>query len=198
MSYLNLVMMPDFISVISDGQITTADNMTQSHFKKFETSPAGFVVGITGFEQITNRIRKKFFYQPNLTFNQAKELLQNELDHLKTKQINFGQDLCFNALLAGFPQSLTGPSEPEAISFHIAQQSIQTKTYHKAAVLSLLPDDIDFNPNKIITENLPKHSHASLSLQVQILQRNALYKVAETSATVNKVVFQELIRPSAH
>ena len=57
MSFINIVMLPDFISVISDGQITTNELLTQSHFKKFESNPNGFVVGITGFELITNNIR---------------------------------------------------------------------------------------------------------------------------------------------
>ncbi len=33
MSFINIVMLPDFISVISDGQITTNELLTQSHFK---------------------------------------------------------------------------------------------------------------------------------------------------------------------
>ena len=96
-------MLPDFISVISDGQITTNEVLTQSHFKKFESNPNGFVVGITGFELITNNIRKKFYYQPNLNFEEAELLLRAELEKYKSKQVNFGQHISFNAVIAGFP-----------------------------------------------------------------------------------------------
>ena len=186
-------MLPDFISVISDGQITTNQILTQSHFKKFESSPKGFVVGITGFELITNNIRKKFYYQPNLNFEEAEFLLRTELEKYKNKQSSFGQHISFNAIIAGFP--LTNPTVPKAISFHIENQNISEQHYEKSAVLSLIPDDINFNPNQIITENLNKSIKIDTLFQAQTLQRNALYKVADQSKTVNTVIFQEVIKP---
>lgn len=191
MSFLNLVMLPDFISIISDGQITTDQLMTQSHFKKFETSKNGFVVGITGFELITNNIRKKFYYQPNLTFFEAEILLRTELEKYKNKQVTFGKAIAFNAVIAGFEAS--PQKTARAISFHIENQKISEHHYENTAVLSLVPDDISFNPNQIITKNMTKFAKATAILQIQTLQRNALYKVADQSKTVNKVIFQELI-----
>ncbi|MDM5145767.1 hypothetical protein ICE98_02901 [Lactococcus lactis] len=135
MSFINIVMLPDFISIISDGQITTKKVLTQSHFKKFESNPNGFVVGITGFELITNNIRKKFYYQPNLNFEEAELLLRAELEKYKSKQVNFGQHISFNAMIAGFP--LAAPSLPRAISFHVANQNISERYYEKSAILSL-------------------------------------------------------------
>lgn len=192
MSFINIVMLPDFISVISDGQITTNELLTQSHFKKFESNPNGFVVGITGFELITNNIRKKFYYHPNLSFEDAELLLRNELEKYKNKQVIFRQNISFNAIIAGFP--LAAPSLPRAISFHIENQTISEQNYEKSAVLSLVPDDINFNPNQIITDNLYKTKNISPVFQIQTLQRNALYKVADQSKTVNKVIFQEIIQ----
>lgn len=161
MSFINIVMLPDFISVISDGQITTNELLTQSHFKKFESNPNGFVVGITGFELITNNIRKKFYYQPNLSFEDAELLLRNELEKYKKKQVIFGQNISFNAMIAGFP--LAAPFLPRAISFHVENQTISEQNYEKSAVLSLVPDDINFNPNQIITDNLYKTRIVKLS-----------------------------------
>lgn len=193
MSFINIVMLPDFISVISDGQITTNEVLTQSHFKKFESNPNGFVVGITGFELITNNIRKKFYYQPNLNFEEAELLLRAELEKYKSKQVNFGQHISFNAVIAGFP--IENPKVPKALSFHVANQNIFERYYEKSAILSLIPDDISFNPNQIITDNLNKSLNIIPTFQVQTLQRNALYKVADQSKTVNKVIFQEIIEP---
>ncbi|MDU4517775.1 MAG: hypothetical protein E7I97_06010 [Lactococcus lactis] len=192
MSFINIVMLPDFISVISDGQITTNELLTQSHFKKFESNPNGFVVGITGFELITNNIRKKFYYQPNLSFEDAELLLRNELEKYKNKQVVFGLNISFNAMIAVFP--LAAPSLPRANSFHVENQTISEQNYEKSAVLSLVPDDINFNPNQIITDNLHKTNNISPVFQIQTLQRNALYKVADQSKTVNKVIFQEIIQ----
>ncbi|MCL2112506.1 MAG: hypothetical protein FWH31_01000 [Streptococcaceae bacterium] len=206
MSFLNLVMTPDFISIISDGQITTDQHITQSHFKKFETSPNGFVVGITGFELITNEIRKKFYYQPKLTFGEAQLFLRDELEKYKNKQATFGQFIQFNAIIAGYPNLLTEPlsskhesstlSVPEATTFHIENQSITETHYQNSAVLSLIPDDISFNPNRLISDNLANFSSQTLLPHLQNLQRNALYKVADESKTVNRVIFQETITPT--
>ena len=196
MSFLNLIMTDDFISIISDGQITTDGVITKSHFKKFEISKNSFVVGITGFELITNQIRKKFYYQPEMTFDEAKLLLIEELEHYKTKQLRFGQSITFNAIIAGFSNNpLTDLSVAQATTFHIENQTISEKNYEKSAILSLTPDDITFNPNRIISENISRFPKDSLLLHLQTLQRNALYKVAEQSKTVNKIVFQETIFP---
>ena len=160
-------MLPDFISIISDGQITTNKVLTQSHFKKFESNPNGFVVGITGFELITNNIRKKFYYQPNLNFEEAELLLRAELEKYKSKQVNFGQHISFNAVIAGFP--IENPKVPKALSFHVANQNISERYYEKSAILSLIPDDISFNPNQIITDNLNKSLNITPTFQVQTL-----------------------------
>ncbi|AYG00636.1 hypothetical protein [Lactococcus allomyrinae] len=207
MSFLNLVMTPDFISIISDGQITTDQYITQTHFKKFETSPNGFVVGITGFELITNEIRKKFYYQPKLTFDEAQLFLRDELEKYKYKQATFGQFIQFNAIIAGYPNLLAESgssskhesstlSAPEATTFHIENQSITETHYQNSAVLSLVPDDISFNPNRLIKDNLAKFSSQTFLPHLQNLQRNALYKVADESKTVNRVIFQEAITPT--
>lgn len=95
-------------------------------------------------------------------------------------------------MIAGFP--LAAPFLPRAISFHVENQTISEQNYEKSAVLSLVPDDINFNPNQIITDNLYKINNISPVFQIQTLQRNALYKVADQSKTVNKVIFQEIIQ----
>ena len=135
----------------------------------------GSFVGITGFELITNNIRKKFYYQPNLNFEEAELLLRAELEKYKSKQVNFGQHISFNAVIAGFP--IENPKVPKALSFHVANQNISERYYEKLAILSLIPDDISFNPNQIITDNLNKSLNITPTFQVQTLQRNALYKL---------------------
>ena len=122
-------------------------------------------------------------------------LLGRELlgEKYKSKQVNFGQHISFNAVIAGFP--IETPKVPKALSFHVANQNISERYYEKSAILSLIPDDISFNPNQIITDNLNKSLNITPTFQVQTLQRNALYKVADQSQTVNKVIFQEIIGP---
>ncbi len=192
MSFVNLVMTPDFISIVSDGQITESGQITQTHFKKFIVSPQHFVVAITGFQLITENIKKKFYYQPNLSFDEAVKFLIQELEKYKDKRLHFGQTfICYNAIIAGFP---TNHSTPIAMSFHIENQQLTRKVYEKSALISLLPDDIDFNPNFIISENLRYFDKNSRLFHIQSLQRNALYKVAAHSKTVNRTVFQEIIK----
>lgn len=180
-----------FISVISDGQITTDGVVSQSHFKKFECSPNGYVIGITGYEMITNQIRKKFYYQPALDFNEAKSFLTDQLEHYKSKQVEFGHAIRFNAIIAGFSEK----NIPQATTFHIENQKITAKNYGKSAILSLVPDRLDFNPNQLIHQYLENTAIEMQLLQVQTLQRSVLYQVSEHSATVNKVVFQETVYP---
>lgn len=194
MSFVNLVMTSNFISLVSDGQITKGDEITRTHFQKFIVSPQHFVVAATGYQLIIENIKKKFYYQPNLTFDEAVKFLEQELEKYKDKQVRFGKKISYNALIAGFPNHLTKQSEPIAISFHVEKQHITRKIFKKAAIISLLPDDISFNPNQMINENLIKTDFQVPLLQIQTLQRNALYKVADQSKTVNHTIFQTLIQ----
>ena len=188
--FVNLVITSDFLSIISDGQITTAGQISKTHFKKYEVSPQGYVIAATGFEQITNEIRKKIYYQSQLSLPQAHDLLVEVLESYKTKQQLFHGHIRYNALLAGF----VGPDkQPQVYSFHIENQQITERLYTEATVLSLLPDDISFNPNAMIKQNLAKFPKKMPLLQVQSLQRNALYQVARVSKTVNTTVFQDFI-----
>lgn len=194
MSFVNLVITDQFISVLSDGQVTQDSQIIESHFKKFETSPQGFVIAITGFEKITNDIRKKFYYQPQLNFDEAKALLLQELEHYAMKHLAFSGLLSFNALMAGFVSTESGQKEGLAYTFHVENGQITEKSYKKSAVLSLLPDDISFNPNLIISTHLADVPKAHLAFHIPNLQRNALYQVANASKTVNHVYFQDIIK----
>ncbi len=89
MSFVNLVITDSFISVISDGQVTKNNEITASHFKKFETSQNGYVIASTGYEKITNDIRKKFYYQPHLTFDDAQMLLLESIKNIKISLFTF-------------------------------------------------------------------------------------------------------------
>lgn len=127
-----------------------------------------------------------------MPYHEAEELLLSELNKFKNKQVRINQSIKYNAVMAGF---VSADRIPQASLFHIEDgKKSSKKNYHSGAVLSLLPDDISFNPNQLILQNLkqiPKENHA---LALPILQRNTLYKVASASQTVNNTVFQEIIR----
>lgn len=191
MSFANLVLTENFISVISDGQITENGRITQTHFKKFIVHAENFVIVVTGYQIIVQEIKKKFHYQPKLSYEEARDFLRILLEKYQEKRVNFGQNLiAYSAVIAGFTPEL------RATVFHIEKSKMTSKDYQKPALLSLLPDDIDFNPNELMSQQMSTLK-GSFSLPLaQSLQRNALYHVAKQSQTVNQVIFQESIRKS--
>lgn len=219
MSFVNLVITDSFISVISDGQVTKNNEITASHFKKFETSQNGYVIASTGYEKITNDIRKKFYYQPHLTFDDAQMLLLESIKKYQNKSVHFSKKVSYNAIIAGFvstdnsqiapfstvistdntTKNTSTPSHPSkkrpvAYCYHVADGNITRTFYDHALCLSLIPDDIDFNPNLLLSTALKKLSHHNALLSIQALQRSILYQVAQKSNTVNTVIFQALIK----
>ncbi|MFC4651588.1 hypothetical protein ACFO26_01520 [Lactococcus nasutitermitis] len=190
MSFLNVILTENFISVISDGQITEHNSITQENFQKFYVSKNHFVIGITGYEKIVRDIKKRFHYFPKLSYQEAQLLLIDELRKYRKKQNGIGKLIRFNAVIAGFTDS---SSVSSARTFHIEKGEISTRDYSSQAVLSLCPDDISFNPNQLIAQNISLENGKILPFQAQALQRSTLFKVAEQSNAVNKIIFQELI-----
>lgn len=174
-------MTDEFVSVICDGQITKNEQILQTHFKKM-IGLQDFIVAVTGPQLIIENILGKFHFRSNLKFDDASNFLTEILKRYQN------QHSC-NVLMAGFDE--TGNSH--ALTFHVENGEISLKTYDKSAVLSLLPDDSDFNPNPIILSNLTKNTE-NLIFHAQHLQRNALYHVAKKSKTVNTIYFQEIIK----
>ena len=167
MSFLNLTLTKDFISVLSDGQITENEQAIRTHFKKFYVSPNGFLVGITGFHKISEEILVQLHYQPQLIPLEAQEF--------------------YNAVIAFFNNG-----QPQARTYHMEEGKLSTMDYLGSSLISFPPDDIDFDPTKLISTYLKDGQ--SLLPKIQLLQRNALYRIAESSKTVNKTVFQEVIK----
>ncbi len=187
MSFLNLALTKDFISVLSDGQITENGQAIRTYFKKFYVSPNGYLVGITGFHKITEEILVQIHYQPHLDPVEAQEFLFNALLRYKDKRYGLTKKVAYNAVIAFFSND-----QPQARTYHIEDGKLSTQDYLGSSLISFPPDDIDFDPNKLISTYLKDGQ--SLLPKIQLLQRNALYRVAENSQTVNKTVFQELIK----
>lgn len=93
MSFLNLALTKDFISVLSDGQITENEQAIRTHFKKFYVSPNGFLVGITGFHKISEEILVQLHYQPQLMPLEAQEFLLSALLRYKDKRYGLTKKL---------------------------------------------------------------------------------------------------------
>ncbi|MFK4952524.1 hypothetical protein VNN37_07875 [Lactococcus garvieae] len=187
MSFLNLALTKDFISVLSDGQITENEQAIRTHFKKFYVSPNGFLVGITGFHKISEEILVQLHYQPQLMPLEAQEFLLSALLRYKDKRYGLTKKVAYNAVIAFFNNG-----QPQARTYHMEEGKLSTMDYLGSSLISFPPDDIDFDPNKLISTYL-KDGH-SLLPKIQLLQRNALYRIAESSKTVNKTVFQEVIK----
>ncbi|MDG6111054.1 hypothetical protein NF715_05980 [Lactococcus formosensis] len=187
MSFLNLALTKDFISVLSDGQITENEQAIRTYFKKFYVSPNGFLVGVTGFHKITEEILVQFHYQPHLTPLEAQGFLLSALLRYKDKRSTLTKKVAYNAVIAFFDNG-----QPQARTYHIEDGMLSTKDYTGSSLISFPPDDIDFDPNKLISTHLKNGQ--SLLPTIQLLQRNVLYRIAENSKTVNKTVFQEVIK----
>lgn len=187
MSFLNLALTKEFISILSDGQITENGQALRRHFKKFYVSPKGFVIGITGYHKITEEILVQIHYQPQLDPQGAQSFLTTALERYKDKRAGLAKKVAYNAVIAFYSNGV-----PKARTFHIEEGKLTTRDYSGSSLISFPPDDIDFDPNKIISTYL-KNNQALLP-KIQLLQRNALYRIAECSQTVNKTVFQEIIK----
>ncbi|GBG96278.1 hypothetical protein [Lactococcus termiticola] len=189
MSYVNLLMQADFISIVSDGQISSPEGILETRFRKFEVSPAGFVVGLIGYQKIAEEIKKKFYYQPRLSYNEAKAYLEELLASYRLKQDGIGKVISYAALIGGFVDG-----KALATSFHVKEGHIKSHEYQGTATISLCPDNIDFNPNDIFKRLLAGSSLSEASpAQLIAFQRATLLQVAEASETVNSVIFQETI-----
>lgn len=188
MSFINLLVREDFISIVSDGQISLGSEITDAYFKKFQVSPKGFVIGLTGYEKILTEVKKKFYYQPGLDYDEARDYLLDLLLHYKDKQVGIGKVIRYNAVIAGFVNGVA-----QASSFHAENGAVSQQDYVKDALISLAPDDIDFNPNQWIKSGMHEVAGELPQAQLISLQRAALLKVAEQSATVNRVIFQHSI-----
>lgn len=187
MSFLNLALTKNFISILSDGQITENGRAVRTHFKKFYVSPNGFLVGITGFHKISEEILVQLHYQPHLKPLEAQEFLLSALLRYKDKRFSLTKKVAYNAVIAFFSDG-----QPQARTYHIEEGRLTTQDYLGSSLISFPPDDIDFDPNKLISTYLKEGQF--LLPKIQLLQRNALYRVAESSQTVNKIIFQEIIK----
>lgn len=193
MSYVNVFLGPDFISVISDGKVTTSNGSTEDNrFKKFIVTNSKVVVAATGshgLALVLFEIIKKQYNES--TYDQINDFI------LKTFQENKGLTNVENNLIdmriivAGLGNN---GSIAKAHQFLQSEGKFDELNYKSSAVISMNPPDLESTFDYLYQNvNYIVNSKFSVNM-VKKRQKLVLSKVANKSDSVNSVVFQEVIR----
>ncbi|MCS8594613.1 hypothetical protein EFE27_01220 [Leuconostoc citreum] len=193
MSYVNVFLGPDFISVISDGKVTASNGSTEDNrFKKFIVTNSKVVVAATGshgLALVLFEIIKKQYNES--TYDQINDFI------LKTFQENKGLTNVENNLIdmqiivAGLGNN---GSIAKAYQFLQSEGKFDELNYKSNAVISMNPPDLESTFDYLYQNvNYIVNSKFSVNM-VKKRQKLVLSKVANKSDSVNSVVFQEVIR----
>lgn len=193
MSYVNVFLGPDFISVISDGKVTASNGSTEDNrFKKFIVTNSKVVVAATGSHGLAlvlfDIIKKQY---DESTYDQINDFI------LKTFQENKGLTNVENNLIdmqiivAGLENNRT---VARAYQFLQSEGKFDELNYNSNAVVSMNPPDLELTFDYLYQDvNYIVNGRLSVNM-VKKRQRLVLSKVANESDTVNTTVFQEVIR----
>lgn len=193
MSYVNVFLGPDFISVISDGKVTASNGSTEDNrFKKFIVTNSKVVVAATGSHGLAlvlfDIIKKQY---DESTYDQINDFI------LKTFQENKGLTNVENNLIdmqiivAGLENNRT---VARAYQFLQSEGKFDELNYNSNAVVSMNPPDLESTFDYLYQDvNYIVNGRLSVNM-VKKRQRLVLSKVASKSDSVNTVVFQEVIR----
>ncbi len=193
MSYVNVFLGPDFISVISDGKVTASNGSTEDNrFKKFIVTNSKVVVAATGSHGLAlvlfDIIKKQY---DESTYDQINDFI------LKTFQENKGLTNVENKLVdmqiivAGLESN---GSIAKAYQFLQSEGKFDELNYKSSAVVSMNPPDLEPTFDYLYQNvNYIVNSKFSVNM-VKKRQKLVLSKVANKSDSVNSVVFQEVIR----
>ena len=193
MSYVNVFLGPDFVSVISDGKVTASDGSTENdRFKKFIVTKSKVVVAATGSHGLALVLFDIIKKQHNeSTYDQINDFI------LKTFQENKGLKNVENNLIdmqiiaAGFEP---GGTLATAYQFLQSEDIFNKVNYNSNAVVSMNPPDLESTFDYLYQDvNYIVNGKFSVNM-VKKRQRLVLSKVANNSDSVNTTVFQEVIR----
>lgn len=193
MSYVNVFLGPDFISVISDGKVTASNGSTEDNrFKKFIVTNSKVVVSATGshglalalFDIIKKQYNESTYDQINdfiLKMFQENKGLTNVENNLIDMQI----------IVAGLENNGT---IARAYQFLQSENKFGEVNYKSNAVISMNPPDLESIFDYLYQGvNYIVNGKFSVNM-VKKRQKLVLSKVANKSDSVNAVVFQEVIR----
>ncbi|WP_278363633.1 hypothetical protein [Leuconostoc lactis] len=193
MSYVNVFLGHNFISVISDGQVTASDGSKENNrFKKFIVTNSKVVVAATGshglalvlFDIIKKQYNESTYDQINdfiLKMFQENKGLTNVENKLVDMQI----------IVAGLEGN---GSTAKAYQFLQSEGKFDELNYKSSAVVSMNPPDLESTFDHLYHDvNYIVNGRLSVSM-VKKRQKLVLSKVASKSDSVNTVVFQEVIR----
>jgi hypothetical protein len=187
MSFVNVVLTDDFISVISDGQVTKNGVKIRDDLKKFYVHPCNYVVALTGYEQVLKDVFSELAHQPLLTFGGARCFVAKVLEKYQDVKDEFGEKVSSKLVIAGFDSK-----KARATAFEIGE-NISKTDYYSPTSISLNPPDIDFEPNKKITNGIVSINGKFELRQVQSVQISAVVEVAQKSKSVNNKIFKEVL-----
>lgn len=193
MSYVNVFLGPDFISAISDGQVTDNDGTVKDyHFKKFVVTRSKVIVAITGSKDLAEMILKTIKQSlDNSNYDEVNAFIDNTLQiNAGLKNIE-GNLVDSQLIVAGFREGGT-----QAVGYRFMQSSNDfSKTYHRdVEVVSMTPSDNTYNFEDLY-QNTNYISGDKINIKkVQNRQKFVLSKVAQHSNMVNDFPFQEVVK----
>lgn len=193
MSYVNVFLGHDFISVISDGQVTASDGSKENNrFKKFIVTNSKVVVAATGNHGLALALFDIIKKQYNeSTYGQINDFI------LKTFRENRGLTDVENNLI-DMQIIVAGLESNRAVGrgyqFLQSEGKFGELNYASTAAISMNPPDLESTFDHLYHDvNYIVNGRLSVSM-VKKRQKLVLSKVASKSDSVNTVVFQEVIR----
>lgn len=187
MSFVNVVYLDHFISIISDGKITDIENDRNDDIKKFVKHPNNFFVAVTGYLDIWIAVRDAINSNRALNIKQAKEFVVDYLESLKHRRATNGSIVSASAMIVGFENK-----KFYGFNIRMAEGEVFVNTMALGGTTSSDPQ-LDFGTASEIVTEISKISSPLTINKIQRIQRKELKRVASISTSVNNNVFQEVI-----
>lgn len=184
MSYVNVYLGGNVISVVSDTQITNSDGtVSREEMKKFLVTDQKVLIATTGNADVA-KIMFEFFDHQELNFSEVVTKVTDFFDEIHDVKDNEGGKILQRVIVAGFEN---GMARATSLGLGMNQNSNKTN-YESGTIIHLTPKDYNFN----IYEYSKRLKSYKLN-DVVALQKKALLRVSRHSKQVNDTIDEDLI-----
>ena len=185
MSYVNVVLGGNFVSVVSDTQITKSDGtVSEKEMKKFLVTDQKVLIATTGNADVAKRLFDFFEEHQGLQFSAVRMQVAAILEQLQGVTDEDGGKISQKVIVAGFEDGTC-----TATAFIVdSYKALQVINYGPWNVIHLTPEDYSFD----IAEYFGRLRTDKLS-DVVAHQEKALFRVSRHSQQVNNTINKEVM-----
>ncbi|WP_419154644.1 hypothetical protein [Weissella bombi] len=182
MSYVNVYLGGDFISVVSDTQITRPDGtILQEEMKKFLVTDQKVLIATAGNADVAKIMFDFFKKNQGLQFHDVVAEVDRFLGEIPVfKDFTISQ----RVIVAGFEKGIV---KATSLGMKINQKS-EKVNYESGSIIDLIPEDYNFNIG-----DYSKRLKTFTPKGIVDLQKKALLKVSRHSKQVNDTICEEVI-----